>query len=298
MTNLDLLKKAIISHEIQDVEKWKLSLSKRKKEELEFHDFFRNIELRKTLSKRDRKKFFGNSKLLDDSAFTDCKMYFSKDVLKNNISQLSDIYFHQRIKDSVKNKVVLDFACGFGREAILAAQYGAEVVVGIDSSPQSVEESLRLASELGVKDQTRFLVADCEHTAFPSHSFDVILCARMLHHIDLEAGLKELNRLLKPGGKVLCFEALGYNPILNLYRKLTPQMRTEWEKNHILTLTDLKMAQRYFKVQNIRYWHILSILGKLYKPILPLANWIDYYILTRIPGIKQLSWGFTFELHA
>ncbi|MEK7298441.1 MAG: class I SAM-dependent methyltransferase, partial [Candidatus Margulisiibacteriota bacterium] len=160
------------------------------------------------------------------------------------------------------------------------------------------EEARDLAAKLGASHNTWFMVGDCENTVFPDHSFDVVICARMLHHIDLEAGFKEIKRLLKPGGKAICIEALGYNPLLNLYRRFTPEMRTNWEKKHILTHKDLKVAARYFKVENVKYWHMLSVIAKLYRPILPIADFIDHYVLTRIPGVRVLSWIFTFELRA
>ena len=44
---------------------------------------------------------------------------------------------------------------------------------------------------------------------------------------------------------VLGVEALDYNPLIKLYRQLTPDMRTEWEKAHILSLKDLRFAQKF-----------------------------------------------------
>ena len=38
-------------------------------------------------------------------------------------------------------------------------------------------------------------------------------------------------------------EALSVNPLIQLYRNSTPEMRTEWEKNHILGPKDLKFAK-------------------------------------------------------
>jgi ubiquinone/menaquinone biosynthesis C-methylase UbiE len=255
------------------------------------------MDTRQVLGKSEKKKKFGNSKLLDDRVFMDNAMFFDESVMQHNIARLSDGYFNQRVQTSSKGKIVLDFASGFGREAILAAKAGAACVIGIDLSRKSVEQARDLAAKLGVSHNTQFMVGDCENTVFPDHSFDVVICARMLHHIDLEAGFKEIKRILKPGGKAICIEALGYNPLLNLYRRLTPEMRTNWEKEHILTHKDLKLAARYFKVENVRYWHVLSMAAKLYPPILPIADIFDRYVLTRIPGVRLLSWIFTFELH-
>jgi len=96
-------------------------------------------------------------------------------------------------------------------------------------------------------------------------------------------------------GGVLAVEALNYNPAIKLYRYFTPQMRTDWEKAHILSLKDIRFARRFFQVENIRYWHITSILAPYMMFALPTLNWIDKY-LTRIPIVRLMAWIFTFEL--
>jgi hypothetical protein len=100
---------------------------------------------------------------------------------------------------------------------------------------------------------------------------------------------------MTPGGKVFAFEALDYNPAIKLYRRLTPEMRTEWEKSHILSLADVNFAHRFFDIGEMRFWHIASILGPHAPAALPLLNSIDA-VLTRIPGLRLMAWMFTFEL--
>ena len=56
-----------------------------------------------------------------------------------------------------------------------------------------------------------------------------------------------------------------------MYRKLTPQIRTEWEKAHILSMKEVRLARQYFHAQP-KFWHILGILGphlpKVFQPVL------------------------------
>jgi hypothetical protein len=93
----------------------------------------------------------------------------------------------------------------------------------------------------------------------------------------------------------MAIEALDYNPLIKLYRKFTPAMRTEWEKSHILSLVDVEYAKNYFMIGEIRYWHITSILYPYIKALLPLLNYVDN-ILTKTPLLKLMAWIFTFEL--
>ena len=121
------------------------------------------------------------------------------------------------------------------------------------------------------------------------------ICSGMLHHLDLACAFQELQRILAPGGVILGVEALDYNPLINLYRQLTPDMRTDWEKAHILSLKDLRFAKKFFDLGEVRYWHVVSIIGGKFPILLPLLDAVDV-ALTRIPGIQLMAWIFTFEL--
>ena len=125
-------------------------------------------------------------------------------------------------------------------------------------SAESVENAEKDALKAGVSEKTIFIQSDAENTGLPSESFDIILCSGMLHHLDLNNAFPELERLLAPGGTIFCVEALDYNPIIKLYRNLTPGMRTEWEKAHILSMKDVKFAQKFFNLGKINYFHIFS----------------------------------------
>jgi SAM-dependent methyltransferase len=147
-----------------------------------------------------------------------------------------------------------------------------------------------------VERNTRFVQADAENTRLPDNSFDVILCSGMLHHLDLSFAFPELRRILAPGGKILAVEALDYNPMIKLYRRLTPEMRTEWEAAHILRLSDVEFARRFFDVREMRFWHLTSIVAPHLRFIpRSVFNAIDV-TLEHIPGVRLMAWIFTFVL--
>lgn len=218
-------------------------------------------------------------------------------------TQLSLDYRNAWLKEKVPGKVFLDYACGDGHDAINAARMGAAISIGIDVSNVSVANAAGTARQAGLASTCVFLEGDCEATGLPDASIDVILCSYMLHHLDLTRAYPELHRILKPGGCILACEALNYNPLIKLYRKVTPEMRTEWEKEHILSLKDVRNAKKYFNVGAIRYWHLFSIFGaflrgapRAHKAVMPALNAIDA-ILLRIPGIQVMAWQFSFELY-
>ena len=91
-------------------------------------------------------------------------------------------------------------------------------------------------------------------------------------------------------------EALDYNPAIKLYRKFTPDIRTEWEKAHILSLKDVKFITRFLDVKEVKFWHITAIaaphLPRFFHPIL---DGIDR-ILERVPYLQRMAWMFTFAM--
>ncbi len=207
----------------------------------------------------------------------------------------SKTYVDDWISTHARNKVFLDYACGNGVNAIKGAKAGAALSIGLDISSVSVANASQDAAAAGVSKNTYFVQADAENTKLPDSAIDAIVCSGMLHHLDLAQAFPELQRILAPGGVILGVEALDYNPLIKLYRQITPDMRTEWEKAHILSLKDLRFAKRFFDLGDIRYWHILAIAGGKFPFLLPLLDGMDR-VLTRIPGIQLMAWIFTFEL--
>jgi len=207
---------------------------------------------------------------------------------------ISDKFINGWIHQHAPNKIFLDYACGNGLLAIQAAKAGATLAIGIDLSGQSIANAAAVAAKEGVSHNTFFLQADAENTQLPAQSIDTVVCAGMLHHVDLSYAFPELRRILKPGGRILAAEALDYNPIIKLYRNLTPGIRTAWEKDHILSLKDVRFGKRFFQLEEIRYWHLTSILTPYAPALLPAFNAIDR-ILTKIPLVRLMAWMFTFE---
>lgn len=263
---------------------WYKSLNQRKRAELEFHNRDRDSNFQASITKSEKSKYYGNKK------------YY----LTTGESQR---FIHNWLVEHCKDKVVLDYACGDGAmSCFIASETEALFTVGLDISDVSIENARGQVDNLDLREKVFFIQGDCENTKLPDNTFDIIYCCGMLHHLDLSYAFPEMRRILKPGGKIIAVEALAYNPLIRLYRILTPEMRTEWEKKHILSLSDITFARRFFSVGEIRYWHITSMLAapfskheKVQFLLLKIFNSLDF-ILTRIPFVQLLAWQFTFEL--
>jgi SAM-dependent methyltransferase len=75
-----------------------------------------------------------------------------------------------------------------------------------------------------------FQLMDAHDLQFGSGSFDAVFGAGILHHLDLEKVLKEVERVLKPDGFFVFTEPLDMNPVGRILRRLTPKARTPDEK--------------------------------------------------------------------
>ena len=258
------------------------SLDDRKREEVDFHNFEREQNDEDIVAKQ-----------IEVNVHAYKKWY--------KITNKSRAYVDSWIKNNSSGKIVLDYACGIGENAIKAARSGAALAVGLDISDVSVRICNENAEVAGVIQNTRFVQGDCEATELPDDTFDTIICCGMLHHLDLEIAFTELSRILKPGGRILCVEALANNPLIQWYRNATPKMRTEWETNHILNFSALKFSEQWFTLGEVRFWHLASIPAALI-PSQPIRNTfvsvgdtLDSAIL-RIPLLQRMAWQFTFEL--
>ncbi|QQS47115.1 MAG: class I SAM-dependent methyltransferase [Acidobacteriota bacterium] len=100
----------------------------------------------------------------------------------------------------LSNMNVLDAGCGGGRYTAAWKQLGAGAVTGVDISSigvASAEHRVREAELSGIS----FKQGSVIELPFPDHSFDIVFSNGVLHHtVDWQAGIREMVRVLKPGG--------------------------------------------------------------------------------------------------
>jgi ubiquinone/menaquinone biosynthesis C-methylase UbiE len=99
---------------------------------------------------------------------------------------------------------VLEIGCGTGNLAVLAKRLNPSAdVLGIDPDPKALSRARKKAHRAGLTVQ--FRQAFSEQLPFPDASFDRVLSAFMLHHIQPDSkvpALQEVYRVLKPGGSL------------------------------------------------------------------------------------------------
>ena len=96
---------------------------------------------------------------------------------------------------------VADVGCGGGIYSTSWLELGAESVVGIDSSPQMIEDAIARADE---HPDLRFTVADAAATGIPDGTVDLVFQRALVHHLgDLRPVFTEAWRILAPGARLM-----------------------------------------------------------------------------------------------
>lgn len=101
---------------------------------------------------------------------------------------------------------VLDLGAGTGYFAIPAAALTRNVLYALDVSPEMLEVVKERVKDRQLS-HVEFLQGEIEQIPLEGEVVDRIIASFVLHEVEpLEQGLKEINRVLKPEGKVLCVE--------------------------------------------------------------------------------------------
>lgn len=131
----------------------------------------------------------------------------------------SDYFTEYKIQEIYRRKWVrpgasiLDFGCGDGNSARFFRKYDPSCrYFGVDVSEESIETAKAKYQTEGVS----FCAYDGRRLPYKSGVFDVVFIACVLHHVEPEDRpglLREIRRVLKPGGRLIIFEHNPYNPL-------------------------------------------------------------------------------------
>ena len=210
----------------------------------------------------------------------------------------------QRYRDLVRTdcagRDVLEYGCGTGSCAFDLARDGADVV-GIDISPAGIDLAERRAEEEALSERLSFRCMNAESLEFPDRHFDLICGSGILHHLELERALAQLRRVLKKNGRAVFFEPLGHNPLVNLFRRLTPGMRSADE--HPLLIDDLRLLAAGFENAEFHFFTLCSLLAIPFRslpgfgPLLNILETIDRALFA-IPFFRKQAWIVVIQLTA
>ncbi len=135
----------------------------------------------------------------------------SEYVADQSTSRVEDL-LGPSVWDDLKDKVVLDYGCESGIDAVEIARHGARRVIGVDTNEHAVGMAAERAERAGLGERCVFTTEADESF---SGSVDVILSIDAFEHFaDPHAVLRTMRRLLKVDGYVMAvFGPIWYHPL-------------------------------------------------------------------------------------
>lgn len=240
----------------------------------------------------DREREYHNQRFADDSE-RDRRVgrFYSA------ISHGFELY-RRRVSEAAKDRRLLEYGCGTGSLAFDLAEEASHVI-GIDISDVAIRQAHLHANQRSLTN-VEFRVDNAEAMQLPAKHVDVVAGSGIVHHLDIPKAMREVRRVLAPGGVAIFAEPLAHNPFVNWYRKRTPELRTADE--HPLTVTDLRAVARDFNSSTVTYFGLVSpvlgLVSRNAKPTSPLTRvvwWLDR-LICRLPFVKHYAWYCVLEV--
>lgn len=132
------------------------------------------------------------------------------DGLNRVISLGIDVSWRKKVVKLVgKNnpKQILDIATGTGDLALMMSELKPDRIVGLDISEGMLEVGKQKIAKAGLSDTIEMIVGDSENMPFNDNTFDAITVSFGVRNFEnLDKGLQEINRVLKPEGKFVVLE--------------------------------------------------------------------------------------------
>lgn len=132
------------------------------------------------------------------------------DGLNRVISFGIDVNWRKKVVKLVSEnnpKQILDIATGTGDLAIMMASLNPDRIVGLDISEGMLAVGKQKINKQNLSDKIEMVVGDSENIPFKDNTFDAITVSFGVRNFEnLDKGLQEINRVLKPGGKFVVLE--------------------------------------------------------------------------------------------
>jgi demethylmenaquinone methyltransferase / 2-methoxy-6-polyprenyl-1,4-benzoquinol methylase len=187
-----------------------------------------------------------------------------------------------KIVSDAKPKIILDIATGTGDLAILMAETAAEKIIGLDISDGMLEVGRTKIKQKNLKAKIEMVLADSENMPYSDNYFDAITVAFGVRNFEnLEKGLSEILRVLKPNGVFVILETS------------VPEKFPFKQGYHFYSTTILPVIGKMFSKDNSAYQYLSDSasvfpFGEALNNILRKVGFIDVRALPQTFGVATI----------
>lgn len=191
------------------------------------------------------------------------------DFLNHFLSLGIDIIWRRKaikyLRD-INPKQILDVATGTGDFAIEALKLNPDKVTGVDISEGMLEVGRQKMKDKSYDDRIELRYGDSEKLPFEENKFDAVIVAFGVRNFEnLEHGLAEMLRVVRPGGKVVVLEfskpgKFPFKQLYNFYFKFVLPKIGRWVSKDSSAYTYLPESVQAFP-DGTAFTHILDRLG-------------------------------------
>lgn len=160
----------------------------------------------------------------------------------------------------------LDVACGAGHTTLRIAKDGAHVT-SVDIAPGMLATTLSLAKERGLASWIDAVLAEATALPFVTTCFDLVTCRIAPHHFpDVPAFLREVARVLKPGGRLVLEDSVA--PLDPEVAAFLEALEIRRDSTHVHSLADIEWRA------GIAGAGLAVVADTLYEKVHPFAPWL------------------------
>jgi len=200
------------------------------------------------------------NKLLKDSRSEKYK-YDSINEIAEYLREPYETYLSAISENIQSNHIVLEVGCGTGKFSEILLKNSKEVYF-LDIS----ENSLKVIKERFIKfNNFKCIKGEMDNMPFKDNKFDFIVTSGSLSYSSKNKFFKEVVRVLKSNGGIICVDTLNNNPIYLLIRIINILLlkRSLITFYRIPNFFTLKLFKKYFQKINIKYFGSVSFLMPL-----------------------------------
>jgi SAM-dependent methyltransferase len=198
-------------------------------------------------------------------------------------------YFNTLLR-GFTNQRILSIGGGVDRVAVRLAQAG-NYVTSLDVSPVAIASTLELARRASVADRVTGVVGSGETLPFGPATFDVVICKRALHHMDVPRAVRAVQRVLADGGAFFAEEPVCLNRLLRwMHKKLPfhPEIPITADERE-LAQPDLELIGQTFRQTHVHHFDLFARESLAYllwrcglSRLLPTLGRLDDLLLNRL----------------